>query len=252
MPPTPVHRYAVVLAATLAGTLASGHAAAFIYPEHVAITDRALAYLVADDPRLRDALAALPAIVGEAYLCQGEAFVDGPRTPDCFKLADFPALAGLILPALGVQSMHAEWRQGNFDMLRTTLLTPGQIVLAKLVGALLVFLLIFIATLPVMGALFFFSGVDWRQFGMVAASLLAFGLLATSLGVSCGIKFPRRRVAVTAAYGVLIGEKALQHLAPHQPGRTGHQYITLYGFYHPALLHESRTELDHRQDGKGT
>jgi hypothetical protein len=113
-------------------------------------------------------------------------------------------VAGLTLPALGVQSMHVEWRQGNFDMLRTTLLTPGQIVAAKIFSALFVFLLIFIATLPIVGALFFISGVDWKQFLLVAVNLLVFALLASSVGIASGIKHPRRREAVSAAYGGLI------------------------------------------------
>ena len=111
----------------------------------------------------------------------------------------------LFVPALGATSIVVEREQQTFDFLRTTLIRPSGIVLAKLLNTVGFFLVLFVAVTPVLSAVFFLFGLDWFEFAQVLGILLATAFSCAMAGILASAWFRKPLIAIGAAYiGVLI------------------------------------------------
>jgi len=113
--------------------------------------------------------------------------------------------AVLFMPALAAVTITVERRQGTFDLLRLTPLKPRHIVLGKVLHTFGFYLLLLIATLPIIGVLFFLIGVEWAQFIQAVVTSLLTALSASIIGVGCSARFSGRTSAIAASYlGLLV------------------------------------------------
>lgn len=87
----------------------------------------------------------------------------------------------VFVPVFAVNNIAQEYRQDTLDIVRMTMVSPAGAVAAKVLNATGYFLLLIIATLPVLGAVFFLVGIEpWVVFSLVGGMLL----FATNLGAA--------------------------------------------------------------------
>ena len=105
----------------------------------------------------------------------------------------------LLVPAMGAAAFAEEREQGTLDLLRTSYLTAGQLLLAKLVNVTGTFLLLIVGMLPAVGVCFFYQGMDVTNFlgtlGLVAVGTLMFA--AIGLRMSIGARTATQAVGRT-------------------------------------------------------
>jgi hypothetical protein len=111
----------------------------------------------------------------------------------------------LFIPGLAGTAIAAEKEQRTFDLLHLTLIRPRGIVIAKLLNTLGLFLLLTVATMPVLGAVLFLVGVDWAELARLLMVLTAATFSCAMVGMLCSARFARTSVAIIASYvGMLI------------------------------------------------
>jgi ABC-type transport system involved in multi-copper enzyme maturation permease subunit len=89
----------------------------------------------------------------------------------------------IITPALTSPSIAGERERQSFDLLVTTLLSPWQIVLGKLMAALAFALLLIVSVLPMAGLSFLFGGVSGIELLIGIVGLVVSAILFASLGM---------------------------------------------------------------------
>ena len=111
----------------------------------------------------------------------------------------------LFVPGLAGTAIATEKEQRTFDLLHLTLIRPHGIVIAKLLNTLGLFLLLAIATMPVLGTVFFLVGIDWVELARMLMVLTAATFSCAMVGILCSARFARTSVAIIASYvGMLI------------------------------------------------
>jgi ABC-2 type transport system permease protein len=92
-----------------------------------------------------------------------------------------------LLPAITMRSYSEEKRSGTIELLLTSPVTDLQIILGKFLGALGLFAMMLLVTLPSLAILFWFGNPDWKPLAtgylgllLLGSSLLAFGLFISS------------------------------------------------------------------------
>lgn len=106
----------------------------------------------------------------------------------------------LITPALTAGSISGERERQTLDLMMTTRLTPGQLILGKLFSSFSTVLLLMVSSFPVLSLVFIYGGVT---VGDVLRLLLSYGLaawLSGCIGVFCSCMFERSTIATVAAY----------------------------------------------------
>lgn len=106
----------------------------------------------------------------------------------------------LFVPAFAAVAIVIEKEQATYDFLKTSLIRPSGIILAKLMNAVAFFILLLIGVVPVLGVVFFLVGIDTvdlvQSLGFVvvtATSCAAVGLLSSAL-------FRRSFTAIAGSY----------------------------------------------------
>ena len=97
-------------------------------------------------------------------------------------------IAVLVLPLVTMRSFAEELRSGTIELLFTSPITDTQLVLGKFFGALSLYVIMLVATLPLTGLLFYFGDPDlmpvvvgYLGMFLLGASYVAFGLLFSSV-----------------------------------------------------------------------
>jgi ABC-2 type transport system permease protein len=92
-----------------------------------------------------------------------------------------------VLPMVTMRTYSEEKRSGTIELLLTSPVTDLQIILGKFFGALSLFAMMLIVTLPSLAILFWFGNPDWKPIAtgylgllLLGSSLIAFGLFISS------------------------------------------------------------------------
>jgi ABC-2 type transport system permease protein len=92
-----------------------------------------------------------------------------------------------VLPMVTMRTYSEEKRSGTIELLLTSPVTDLQIILGKFFGALSLFAMMLIVTLPSLAILFWFGNPDWKPIAsgylgllFLGSSLIAFGLFISS------------------------------------------------------------------------
>jgi ABC-2 type transport system permease protein len=113
-------------------------------------------------------------------------------------------LVSFIGPGLTAGAITAERERQTFDLLRTTLLSAGALVLGKLGSAVTFLFLLILTALPIQSLAFLLGGVGMAE--MVVSSLLlaVTALFYCTLGILFSSFMKRTLVATLTAYGSFI------------------------------------------------
>lgn len=124
------------------------------------------------------------------------------------------ALVTLVFPAFSCTAITDERVNKSLDLLLTTRLTPGRIVLGKMLAAFVYGLLFIVATLPLVALTFLFGGVTPGQIALTYGVLVtdAFVVTLFALAVSSSMGSTLRSVLVSYVGLVLVVIPALAPL----------------------------------------
>jgi len=137
------------------------------------------------------------------------------------QLLFWPTL--LFVPALAGASLGTERQRQTLDLLRISLIRPFALVLAKSAYPVVVCLLIMAATMPLVGLLFFFAGIDWSQFALVIVFLVLSTLTCASIGVMSSSRVRRTSAALALSY---LGVVAFLGAPAIAPSLSGYDFFT--------------------------
>jgi hypothetical protein len=118
----------------------------------------------------------------------------------------------LLVPGMGAAAFAEDRDEGTLDLLRTTHVTAGQLLLAKLISVTGAYLLLITGMLPAVGVAFFYQGMDTTGF-LGAFALIASGtVMLASIGLRMSLGAETAVQATGRSYacgGVLIGVATL-------------------------------------------
>ena len=100
-------------------------------------------------------------------------------------------IAALLLPVIASNAICSEKQQEQLDLLRMTYISPPVFLFAKAVNILGLYFFFAIATFPVASLLFYFTGVDWMQYGQMLTLISLVALANTLIGLFCSSFFYR-------------------------------------------------------------
>lgn len=109
-----------------------------------------------------------------------------------------------IMPAITSSSISGERERQTLDLMLTTMMTPGQIVLGKLFSAFQTMALLIVSSLPIISMVFVYGGVSLKDLGMLVICYAAVALFAGSLGLCFSSLFKRSTLATVCTYGALV------------------------------------------------
>ncbi len=110
----------------------------------------------------------------------------------------------LFVPGLAAVGFTTEKDARTFEMLKITLITPRGIVLGKLANVLGYLALLLISALPILGVIFFVTGVDWIQVTVSLGLIAATALSSAAAGLLCSAYFRRTVVARVMSYVLAV------------------------------------------------
>src|SRR6185436_18841652 len=88
-----------------------------------------------------------------------------------------------MLPLVTMRTYSEEKRSGTIELLLTAPLTDFQIILGKFFGALALWIIMMLVTLPHLGILFYFGNPEWKPIVTAYFGLLLLGACFISLGL---------------------------------------------------------------------
>jgi ABC-type transport system involved in multi-copper enzyme maturation permease subunit len=125
-----------------------------------------------------------------------------------FLLLIHLGVATVLPPGLAALAFAEDRRQDTLDQLRLSLVTTGGLVGAKLLAAVTVFALLFVASLPCAAVLLMGLGISSDQTFVFIALPLASILMSAAIGIFCAVYFRRPSTALIMSYvgtGFVLG-----------------------------------------------
>ena len=130
----------------------------------------------------------------------------------------------LIVPALTSGSISGERERQTLNLLLTTRMTPGSIVIGKLLVSLSTVFLLIISSFPILSLVFIYGGVTVTDMIVLLCCFSSTALLGGCIGLCCSSVFKRSTIATAASYCVMaflvFGTMALWRLASAIGGTT--------------------------------
>ncbi len=113
-------------------------------------------------------------------------------------------LVGFVTPGLTAGSISGERERQTLNVLLTTKLTTGGIVVSKMLSSISFTVLLVLATLPLYNIVFLYGGVAPFQVLSVFGFYLVTVFLFAAVGVACSTYFKRTGVSTVTSYGVVF------------------------------------------------
>lgn len=113
-------------------------------------------------------------------------------------------ICGLLTPAFAAASVSYERDTDTLDLLRTTMISRAGLIFAKLWSSAGLFLLIALASVPVVGSLFFATGLDWVQLLAIGVTVLITTLTWASVGLACASRVRNFIIALALTYAIVF------------------------------------------------
>ena len=112
--------------------------------------------------------------------------------------------ACFIAPALTAGGISSEREHQTYDILRTTLLSPGALVMGKFLSGLMFLLLLLLCALPLQSLAFLFGGVALEEFLIATAVLVVTATTFCATGIFFSSFVPRTLISTVLSYGFAI------------------------------------------------
>lgn len=113
------------------------------------------------------------------------------------------AMVILIMPALTAGSISGEKERRTLELMMTTKLTPGDIVLGKLQSSISTMLMLIFSSLPILALVFVYGGVTWRDLLLLLTSYMAATLFVGGISIFCSAVFERSTIATVVSYALV-------------------------------------------------
>jgi len=113
-------------------------------------------------------------------------------------------ICGLLTPAFAAASVSYERDTDTLDLLRTTMISRAGLIFAKLWSSAGLFLLIALASVPVVGSLFFATGLDWVQLLAVGVTILLTTLTWALVGLAFASRIRNFLIGLVLTYASIL------------------------------------------------
>lgn len=109
-----------------------------------------------------------------------------------------------LMPMITMRTYSEEKRSGTIELLLTSPLTDFQIIMGKFFGALGLWAVMMLVTLPHLGILFYFGNPEWKPIVTAYVGLLLLGACFISLGLFISSLTSNQIVAGIATFAVFL------------------------------------------------
>ena len=113
-------------------------------------------------------------------------------------------ILGAVIPIHTSSAISGEKERQTFDIMMTTSMTPGSIIMGKVMTAVLQGMLFVIASVPVMALTFVVGGLSWSYLFWFIAVALLISIFAASIGIMCSSICRKSITAVIMSYGIYL------------------------------------------------
>lgn len=141
------------------------------------------------------------------------------------------ALMLFTTPALTAGSISTEREHRTLELMLTTRLTPGKIVIGKLEASLSSVAVLFVSSLPILALVFAYGGITVISLVCVLISFLSVMVFAASIGIYASSISKRTSMATAAAYAIVLvftgGTIGIPVLANNLSGSAGNWIFLL-------------------------
>lgn len=110
----------------------------------------------------------------------------------------------LIIPAITAGSISGERERQTLELMLTTKMTPGEIVIGKLMSSFSTVALLIVSSFPVLALVFVYGGVMIRDVGMLLLCYVSTAFLVGCLGICFSAVFKRSTLATVVSYCLII------------------------------------------------
>ncbi|HZK26595.1 MAG TPA: ABC transporter permease [Thermoclostridium sp.] len=110
------------------------------------------------------------------------------------------ALLFLVVPAITATSITSERERQTLDLMLVTKTSATRIVLGKIMVSIAHTMLLLIASMPVLGVVFFFGGVNFVDIAKLLLFYVITSFFVASCGVFCSTLFKRNIVSIITTY----------------------------------------------------
>lgn len=110
----------------------------------------------------------------------------------------------LIIPAITAGSISGERERQTLELMLTTKMTPGEIVLGKLLSSFSTVSLLIVSSFPVLALVFVYGGVRITDVGMLLLCYMSTAFLVGCLGICFSAVFKRTTIATVVTYCLII------------------------------------------------
>lgn len=114
------------------------------------------------------------------------------------------ALIGFVTPGLTAGTISGERERQTLNVLLTTKLSTGGIVVSKMLSSISFMVLLVVATLPLYNIVFMYGGIAPSQVLGVFGFYMVTVYLFAALGVACSTYFKRTGVSTVTTYGLVF------------------------------------------------
>ncbi len=122
---------------------------------------------------------------------------------DFFFLGQF-VIASLMAPSFAAGAISGEKERKTYEMLLASPITPGSIVIGKLVAALTHLVVLMIGSLPIIMLCLPLGGVAIQELLAAYLGLLAAAFLFGAISIACSSYFKRTSASVVVSYAIIL------------------------------------------------
>ncbi|MCI9146784.1 MAG: ABC transporter permease [Hungatella sp.] len=141
----------------------------------------------------------------------------------------------LIVPALTSGSISGERERQTLNLLLTTRMTPGDIVIGKLMASLSTIFLLIVSSFPVLALVFIYGGVTVKDIVLLLLTFVSTAVLSGSVGICCSSVFKKSTIATVVSYcamaALVLGTGAGARVA----GSSGPSFFSWLLLFNPAM-----------------
>jgi len=108
----------------------------------------------------------------------------------------------ILCPSFTCSSISSEMEKKTFDLLITSLMSPGEIVAGKLNSITVYTALLLCSSLPVSCTVFFFGGISYIDLLLAYIFILLIGILISMISLFISAKTKKTNISIGLSYGI--------------------------------------------------
>ena len=109
-----------------------------------------------------------------------------------------------LVPAMTAGSISGERERRTLNLLLTTQMTAGDVVIGKLAANLSTILLLIVSSFPILALVFIYGGITILDAALLLLCYVTTAFLTGSIGVFCSAYFRKSTIATVASYCITV------------------------------------------------